>query len=65
MATNDVKKFEATEVKLMTKALQSLRASLLRAKTKEAADEVMTEIYDKRIREVDALMGRVTNKELF
>lgn len=62
---NEAKKAEPNEVKLIVKALQGLRASILRAKTKEAADEILTEVYNKRINEIDALIGKVANKELF
>lgn len=65
MATNDVKMISKEEQKLVVKALEGLKSSLMRAKTKEAADEQMVEIYEGRMRALDTLIGKITNKELF
>lgn len=65
MATNDTKTISKDELKLVVKGLEGLKGSLMRSKTKEASDEQMVEIYDGRIRAVDALISKVTNKELF
>lgn len=50
---------------LMTRALSALKASILRAKTKEGADSEMADIYTRRMIQVDQLINRLTTKELF
>lgn len=62
---NDGVKLNETEVKLVLKALESLKASLLRAKTKEADDEVMVGVYDRRIDQLYYLRMKITNGALF
>lgn len=63
--TKETEKFTPKELSLVIKALQGLKATLVRAKTKEAADAEMTAIYDTRIREVDVLISSVATKEMF
>lgn len=50
---------------LVTRALSALKASILRAKTKEGSDSEMADIYTRRMIQVDALINKITTKELF
>lgn len=50
---------------LVQRALSALKASILRAKTKEGNDSEMADIYTRRMVQVDNLMNRIMNKELF
>lgn len=59
------KKFVKQEVALIQKALNVMRAQIVRAKVKEAGDADMVAIYEKRLVEIDALMRDVGSKELF
>lgn len=61
----EAKTLSKEETKLAMRALDGLKASVLRAKTKEASDEVMVDIYEKRIREIDALKLKMSNGSLF
>lgn len=65
MATEVKNGVTKDEVNLITKALGALKASIMRAKTKEIKDDDMVAIYDKRIADIDKLINRVTTKELF
>lgn len=53
------------EMKLVVRALGALRASVLRSKTKEAGDDVMQDIYAKRIAEIDNLTNKMASGGLF
>lgn len=53
------------DVALCVKALQGLKSSILRSKTKDANDAEMVMIYDKRIAQVDTLIAKMYSKELF
>lgn len=53
------------EISLCVKALTALKASVLRSKTKDAADADMVAIYDRRVIAIDALIAKMYSKELF
>lgn len=65
MANEAKVKLDAQDTKTIIRALEAYKASMLRAKTKEAADQQMVEIYEARMRNVDRLIGDIANKELF
>lgn len=66
MATEAVKNgMSKDEVTLMVKALEAMKASVNRAKTKDSGDPDMVAIYDRRIAQLNALSMKLTTKELF
>lgn len=65
MAEIKMDKLTPNELKLALRAIAGLKASVIRAKTKEMGDEDMVRVYEARIGELDRLAARISNGALF